>query len=428
MTSPLQRRLAGASVFWFSAYAIAAAFSTYFCMYAFRKPFAVGLYEGHVFAGLALKDALIISQLLGYALSKWLGVKIVSELRPRYRQATLVGLIGFAQLCLVAFAFLPPGGRVVAMFLNGLPLGCVWGLVFGSLEGRRVSEILGAGLSTSYIVASGGVKSVGAWMLSLGVAEVFMPMAVGFLFLPVFLASVWFLGQLPPPSREDVAARTERTVMHGAQRRAFVRRFFFGLASLTLLYVFVTAYRDYRDNYAAEIWRELGLGESVSIYSLSELPIALAVMLGLALLYFVKRNDLGLLAAHLLMLGGTVLIGVGTLAWDVGLIGGVAWMIVVGLGLYLAYVPYGCVLFDRLIAATGVTATAVFMIYVTDAAGYVGAIGVILYKHFGHAEMSTLAFFRYFSYFTSAFASLAFVLSARYFWLRSRSGRPSGPK
>ena len=30
----------------FAAYAIAAAFTTYFCMYAFRKPFAAATFEG----------------------------------------------------------------------------------------------------------------------------------------------------------------------------------------------------------------------------------------------------------------------------------------------------------------------------------------------------------------------------------------------
>ena len=47
---------------------------------------------------------------------------------------------------------------------------CVMALVFSFLEGRRVSEILGAGLSVSFIVSSGVVKSVGKWlMLDLGV-------------------------------------------------------------------------------------------------------------------------------------------------------------------------------------------------------------------------------------------------------------------
>jgi hypothetical protein len=73
-----------------------------------------------------------------------------------------------------------------------------------------------------------------------------------------------------------------------------------------------------------------------------------------------------------------------------------------------------------MIAALGVVATAVFMIYVTDAAGYVGAIIVMLYKDFGARDMQWLEFFRYFSYFTAVFCAVCFLFSARYFDRRSK--------
>ena len=90
-------------------------------------------------------------------------------------------------------------------------------------------------------------------------------------------------------------------------------------------------------------------------------------------------------------------------------------MILLGVGLYLAYVPYGCVLFDRLIAATGAVGTAVFMIYVTDAFGYLGAITINMIKNFGGASISWLSFFRGLTYVTSAVCTVAFVASAWYF-------------
>ena len=406
----------------FSVFAIAAAFTAYFSMYAFRKPFAAGEYAGETFTGdLSLKTALIISQVLGYALSKWLGIKFVSELRAKHRAVALVCLIGFAHLALLVFAVVPPKLRVVAIFFNGLPLGAVWGLVFGFLEGRRTSEILGAGLSASYIVASGAVKSVGKYLIdTAGLSEAWMPAAVGLIFLPLFLLAVWALQQLPPPSAEDEAARVRREPMNGKQRLAFLREFAPGLAALTGLYFFLTAYRDFRDNFAVEIWKALGKGDQPAILAWSELPIALGVLVALGALYLIRDNRLGLAFTHLLMLTGTVVIGVATLLFDGGIIDGTFWMIAVGLGLYLAYVPYGCVLFDRMIAAIGVVATAVFMIYVTDAAGYVGAIIVMLYKDFGQKEMSWLEFFRYFSYFTAAFCAACFVLSALYFDRRAK--------
>ncbi len=125
MTSRLRQRLEHASPVVFGLYAAAASFSTYFCMYGFRRPFAVAQYAGAQVGPLDLKDALVIGQVLGYTLSKILAVRWVSELPRARRTPVLVGLVVAAQLALVAFALAPPGGKVIAIFLNGLPLGAV---------------------------------------------------------------------------------------------------------------------------------------------------------------------------------------------------------------------------------------------------------------------------------------------------------------
>src|SRR5438045_8508231 len=68
----------------FAAYAIVAAFTTYFCMYAFRKPFAAARFDGEFFlhTKIALKTAIVIGQIIGYALSKYIGIKVCSEVSP----------------------------------------------------------------------------------------------------------------------------------------------------------------------------------------------------------------------------------------------------------------------------------------------------------------------------------------------------------
>src|SRR5213075_179051 len=168
----LTRCLEKASAPVFATYAIVAAFSTYFCMYAFRKPFAAARFEGEFFLGtaVALKTAIVISQIIGYALSKYIGIKVCSEVSATRRAITLVALIVWAELALIAYGLVPNNLKVVAIFFNGLPLGMVWGLVVWYLEGRRTSELLLAGLSCSYIVSSGIVKDLGRAMMEGGVA------------------------------------------------------------------------------------------------------------------------------------------------------------------------------------------------------------------------------------------------------------------
>jgi len=422
----LERWLTRASTPAFSTYAIAAAFTAYFAMYAVRKPFAAAAFANGEVWGVQLKIALVLGQVLGYALSKFLGIKFVSEIPPRRRPLALIALLLVAELALVAFAALPPGGQVVAMFCNGLPLGAVWGLVFGFLEGRRTTEILGAGLSTSYILASGAVKSLGAWLLDLGVDEEWMPAATGALFVPPFLLAVWLLARLPQPTAADEHARTRRAPMFGAERKAFVRRFFVGIALLTLAHVALTSYRDFRDNFAAELWTALGYGDAPAMFTYSEIPVALAVVAGLAAIYRVRDNRRAFFWVHVLMAGGAALVASATLLFDLGVISGPVWMVAVGIGLYLGYVPFGTVLFDRLIAATGAVGTAVFMIYVTDAFGYLGSIGVLLFKNFAHAELSWLDFFRGFSYAGGIGCTAAFAASAWYFARKSAPAPADG--
>ena len=398
-------------------YAVLFAFATYFAMYAFRKPFAAASFGGAISLGpieIDRKGALIIGQLVGYAMSKLVGVKLNSELPHARRLLALVAVIAVAESALLLFAVSSPGLQVAAMFVNGLPLGTVWGICFSFLEGRRTSEILGAGLSCAYVVASGVVKSIGKSLLDAGVSENWMPAVCGAIFLVPFLLFAFGLSLVPAPAAADVAQRTQREPMNSEARRHFARRYWPGLLTLVITYLFLTAYRDFRDNFQADIWREMGQG-GAAVFTATEIPIGIGVLLILSLLYLLKNNRAGLIATYAIMIAGSILVGGATLLFDAGAIGPRAWMTAVGLGLYLAYVPYGCVLLDRTIAVLGTVATAVFLIYVSDAVAYGGSVGVVAYKMFGQAELPYLDFFRAFSYAMSIATTALFSWSLWYF-------------
>ncbi len=419
----IQKWLEGQPAHIFSIFAIVAAFSSYFSMYAFRKPFAAGSYEDIAAitilgSTLQYKTILIISQVIGYCLSKFMGIKVISEMPASRRALAIAGCIGIAWGALLLFALVPAPYNILCLFINGLPLGMIWGLVFGFLEGRKVSEVLGVGLSASYILASGVVKSVGKMLINAGVPEFWMPFATGACFVIPMAVFVFLLASVPPPTAEDIEARTERKPMDGAARKAFFKRYLPGLLSLTVLYILLTAYRDFRDNFAVEIWKALGFDEnqSAALLAGSELPVTVGVLLILAFLMFIRDNRTALLAVHGIMIVGTAMVGVSTLLFSIGVIGPTAWMILIGLGLYAAYVPFGCILFDRLIATVNAVGTAGFLIYVTDAFGYLGSVGLMIYKDVGSPDLSWLEFFKVASYATSVFCSVLYVVSLLYFW------------
>ena len=402
----------------FAIYAVTAAFCTYFCMYAFRKPFAAGEYVDVQFFGteIELKTAFVISQLIGYTISKFLGLKYCSEVVAQNRSRLLIGLIVVAEVALLAFALAPNEWKAAALLLNGLPLGMVWGVVVSYLEGRRTSDLLMAGLSTSFIVSSGMVKDVGRWLMNThGVSEYWMPFVVGAIFLPLFCLSVWAMEQLPKPTAADIESRNERTAMSAEERWLFVKKFAFGLITLVLFYVMLTAFRDYRDNYGVEMFAELGYSDEPALFSKSELPVAFGVMIAMAALNFIKDHKRGFFGALILMGVGAALIGVSTMLQQNGTISGMAWMIMTGLGSYLAYVPFNSVLFERMMAYTRFTGTAVFAIYIADSMGYLGSVSMQLYKDMLESGSSKLEFFQGYSYLTSISGILLLGISALYF-------------
>ena len=401
------------------------AFGVYFSMYAFRKPFTAASFDDvHIGHGIAIdyKVALVVAQVLGYALSKIIGIKFVSELPGRLRSAVLIALILVAEGALCAFAVVPAPYNIALLFLNGLPLGLIWGLVFGFLEGRRTSEVLGSILCASFIVSTGIVQSVGRWLLLSHYASEFtMPAMVGGLFLPVLLLSLWGLNQLPPPNAADVLARVERGPMNGAARRDLFRHYAPGLVVLIALYVLLTVLRDFRDNFATEIWQSVGLGGQADVYALADLPVGGVVLLAMATLALFKKNRPALIA-NLGLIGIGLLVTAGiSMAYGLHLVNALTWMIGLGAGLYLAYTPYNGLLFDRLVAATGKVGTAGFLIYIADSNGYAGSVALLLLKNFAALSLPWVTFLMGASIFTGVAGMACLGFAAIYLWRKLKA-------
>jgi hypothetical protein len=405
----------------FTIYGGLMAFGAYFAMYGFRRPFTVASYADAASVVVEYKIALVIAQVFGYALSKVAGIKLVSEMPPQRRAAAILMLIGAAEFFLVLFALVPAPWNIPSLFANGLALGMIWGLVFGFLEGRRVSEVLGAMLCASFIVSSGAVKSVGASVMLRGWAnEYWMPAVTGLIFAPLLIVCVAGLAVLPPPNAEDERLRVARAPMDGPARRAMFAAFAPGLIGLIVIYVGLTALRDFRDNFAVEIWTGLGFKNDAEIFTLSELPVAVIVLVTLALVMFIRDNRRAFMANLALVAVGLVLAGISSVAFKAHLIGPVAWMIALGAGLYLGYTPFNALLFDRFIAATGRTGTAGFLIYVADACGYLSSVALLVFYNFVGVKISWVEFLIVISYSAALVGLVLVTASGLYFHRRLR--------
>ncbi len=404
-----------------SLYIALAAFGVYSCMYAFRKPYTAATYGEWAYGGVNYKVWLVIAQTLGYAFSKFIGIKFIAELRQVGRMGTILTLIGTAWAALLGFALTPAHYNIVFLFLNGIPLGMVFGVVFSYLEGRRSTEFLGAVLATSFIFSSGFVKSAGKWLMTeWHVTPFWMPFAAGALFALPTIALIWILDKATPPDEADLAARSPRQPMPAEARRDFVRTFRTGIILMTITYIFLTLMRDMRDNFAAEVWKELGYAQSAAIFTNTEIPVTLAILGLMSLLVLVKDNFRALALNHAFILIGFLIAIASTALFRMGLLQAPWWFTCAGLGLYLGYVPFNCLLFDRLLASFRYPGNVGFLMYIADAFGYLGSVSVLLIKELGGVDVAWSVFLGDMLLYLSLAGLALTLLSLQYFQKKHR--------
>lgn len=400
------------------AWAIAAAFGTYFCMYAFRKPFAVANFDDVSAWGWQFKTVAVAAQVIGYTLSKFIGIKVLTELPPNRRAVSIIILLAFAELMLIFFGLVPAPYNIFFLFLNGLPLGMVFGLVLGFLEGRQQTEALAACLCTSFILADGMTKSVGKALLDAGVNHFWMPSAVGLIFSVPLLVFVWMLTQIRKPTDEDVAARSERHTLNSHDRRSFFNKYAGGLIPLLLMFLLVTVVRSIRSDFAPEIWKSLGVTTTPELFSYSEMWVGLAVTLGNGAAILISNNYRAFRFALGTCVVGFIILILATAGQHAGRISPFFFMVLIGVGLYLPYVATHTTIFERLIAMTRERSNVVYLMYLADSFGYLGYVCVMLTRNAlsgDSLELDFMDFFRPTCYVVGVVSLVAMVVTQAYF-------------
>jgi len=402
-------------------------FTVYACMYGFRKPFTAASYDGILIGKIHYKVVLVIAQTIGYTLSKFFGIRIIAGMDPARRAGFIVKLVLTAWLSLLLFGLVPAPYNFVFMFINGLPLGMVWGLVFGFLEGRRTTELMGAILSTSFIFASGLAKTVGKSMLLFaGVSEFWMPFVAGAVFIGPLLIATWMLSRTPPPTAADIAMRTIRLPMGKEQRRSFLRTFGVALIPIITAYAMLTVMRDFTEDFANELWSETGYKNNADVFASTSTIVSLIVLVVIGGFFLIRNNYRAFLLNNVIIIGGFALAAGATVAFHLHWISPVAWIVTASAGLYLGYVPYNCFYFERMLAAYKIPGNVGFVIYIADAFGYLGTVAVLLIKEFVRIKYTWVDFFTGMFYVAAAVGSVFVLWSAVLFIRIYRKQQPGG--
>ena len=365
------------SDFIFILWAGGAALLSYSLVYALRKPFTAATFDGLSIWGMDYKVVVTITQILGYLLAKFIGIKLISELKGQHRLKFILGAIVLAELALVGFAILPSPGNIFAMFFNGLALGCMWGVIFSFIEGRRVTDMLASLLG--YVLQS-----------------------------------------LPKPSEEDRALKAERMTLDGRQRWALFKNYMPFLSIILVANFLLVALRDIKEDFLVKIFDVAGSGYSSWIFAQLDSIVTLIILIIFGLMVFVRNNMRVLLILLSLVILGMLTMSFISLRYEALQLSPVVWLFIQSLCLYLAYLCFQTIFFDRFIACFRIRGNVGFFIVLIDFIGYLGTVIVLAIKEFLNPDINWLSFYNQLAGYVGLGCSVLFVGAWVYLYRRAK--------
>ena len=382
----------------------------YSMVYALRKPFTAATFDNMMVWGFSFKSVVTIAQILGYMISKYAGIKIISELNHKRRLRFISGTAIIAAVALLFFGLLPVPFNIAAMFVNGLALGCMWGVVFTFLEGRRMTDILASILGISIVISSGMAKSMGLFVMNqFHVSEFWMPALIGGVACPLVVAMGWSLSKLPKPNNEDIALKVERVTLDGSHRIAIFRRYALLLTLLLGGNLLLTILRDIKEDFLVNIFDLTG--HSDWAFARVDTIVTLTILLLFGMMMFVRNNKRALLILMTgVVIASTAMAIVSANYYRLNL-PPLLWLFVMSLSLYIPYLTFQTIFFDRFIACFKISGNVGFFIYLIDSIGYSGTVLVLLLKELIQPQADWLQVFNQMGFVVGVVCAVIFTVS-----------------
>ena len=397
---------------------------SYSLVYALRKPFTAATFDGLDFFGMDYKTATSIVQIFGYFLAKLIGIKVISELKKENRLKFIILSVAVAEASLVLFGLLPRPFNVFALFFNGLSLGCMWGVIFSFLEGRRVTDLLASLMGLSIAISSGTAKSAGLYVMDgLHISEFWMPAFIGAFAFPLLSLLGWLMTRLPQPTEADKALRTERVTLDGRARRSLFKSFMPVLVLLFGANLFITVMQDIKEDFLVKILDVEAAGLSSWAFAKVDAVVTLIILFIFSLLSMVRSNVKALCLLLALVTCGTATLGLVACHYDTLRLSPIVWLFVQSLSLYTVYLSFQTLFFERFIACFKIKGNVGFFIITLDFIGYTGTVAVLVVKEFFSPDINWLDFYNLMAGCAGLVCSVAFVLAGVYIVSRYRRER-----
>jgi hypothetical protein len=171
----------------------------------------------------------------------------------------------------------------------------------------------------------------------------------------------------------------------------------------------------------ADILRENRVLFSPKLFTQMEIPTSLLILLLVGGTFKIKNNKSAFNLSLSIIIIGLMVSGVTTFMFYHQSISVVNWITFTGLGLYMGYIPFNTIVYERLISMLKEPVNIGFLMYIADSAGYLGSMAVLLMKEFALFSTNWTSFYFIAVNFTVLSGILFVIISLIYFNKRKKA-------
>lgn len=268
----------------------------------------------------------------------------------------------------------------------------MWGVIFSFIEGRKITDMLASLLGVSIVFSSGLAKSFGLFVINdLQIDAFWMPALIGAVALPLLIFMGYMLKRLPHPTAEDIQLRNERVILDHKGRVALFRKYAPILSLLFIGNFLLLVLRDIKEDFLVNILDMSG--QSSWLFAQVDTVVTLIILGIFGLFVFFRSNIKALMCLMFLVIAGCLTMTYVSANYETLDLSPIVWLFVESLSLYIAYLTFQTIFFDRFIACFKIKGNVGFFIAIIDFIGYVGTVSLLSIKEMLRIDLEWFALF-----------------------------------
>ena len=254
------------------------------------------------------------------------------------------------------------------------------------------------------------------------VSEFWMPALIGAVALPLLALLGYALNRLPQPTEEDIALKSERETLNGRQRWELFKHFMPFLTMLFVANIAIVVLRDIKEDFLVNIIDMSGY--SPWLFTQIDSVVTLTILAIFGLMVLVKDNFKALSVLYGLIITGMMVMAFVSFGQERMGLSPVTWLFLQSLCLYMAYLTFQTIFFDRFIACFRIRGNVGFFIAIIDFIGYMGTVTLLSTKEFLNFDMEWFALYNHMACAVGVVCAVLFTVAAVLIYKRySAQGR-----